>query len=142
MRYLGRSVIFNLHPAASCVVASASRKQCSRKEPATRHARLAAEHLERSLLEQVAQLKLVGVMQLPWASFIHHLIHHFIQHHHSTHKNPSNLLSPTHFHHSNFLTFTPNFLTFLLKIHHSLLNFHYHNLQIINSLYYHQPSKI
>ena len=34
------------------------------------------------------------------------------------------------------------FLTFILKIHHFLSNFHYHNLQIINSLYYHQPSKI
>ena len=58
---------------------------------------------------------------------------------HTTHlsQNPSNLLSSTHFHHS--LKFPPHsqpFLTFILKIHHILSNFHYHNLQIINSLYY------
>jgi len=75
---------------------------------------------------------------------IHHLIHHFIQHHHSTHKKSfkktplSHTLSPLKI----SSTFTPNSKHFSSKSIIPSPMFHYHNLQIINSLYYHQPSKI
>ena len=79
------------------------------------------------ILQHATSPNITTTFHLNHHHLTHHHLHHHLPHHHLTHhhhssphpsfhptsplhtKNPSNLLSPTHFHHSNFLTFTPNF---------------------------------